>query len=128
MDAETKEELARTAIEKYQKYLCEYKKEVIEDFKKIKCEKDKSRKQQLLAIFKNKHKLFPIRNNTKEETINNYHCKVHEFLNKDDNNPIGKFKFTDEEKKLIIEYCVRKIRGIYKMAQSMKSLLHLTTL
>lgn len=115
MDIETKEELIRTAIEKYQKYLCEYKKEVIEDFKNVK------NKKTPLQVFKNKHKLFPIRNNTKEETINNYHCKVHEFLDKDDNNPIGKFKFTDEEKKLIIEYCVRKIRGIYKMAQSMKT-------
>jgi len=121
MDPETKQELIRITIEKYHQYLCGYKKEVIEDFKKIKCEKDESRKQQLLSIFKNKHKLFPIRNNTKEETINNYHCKVHEFLNKDDNNPIGKYKFTDEEKKLIIEYCIKKIRGIYKMAQSMKT-------
>ena len=115
MDTETKKELTRTAIEKFQKYLCEYKKEVIEDFKNVK------NKKIPLQVFKNKHKLFPIRNNTKEETINNYHCKVHEFLNKDDNNPIGKYKFTDEEKKLIIEYCIKKIRGIYKMAQSMKT-------
>ena len=115
MDIETKEELMRSAIEKYQMLLHDYKKEVIEDFKNVKNNKIS------IQVFKHKHKIFPIRNNTKIETINKYHCKVHEFINKDDNNPIGKYVFTDEEQKLIIEYCVRKIKGVYKMAQSMKT-------
>lgn len=115
MDNETKEKLTRNAIEKYQRYLSEYKKEVMDDFKDVKT------KKLSLKAFKCKHKLIPIRENTTEKTMNDYHCKVYEFLNKDDNNPIGKYVFTYEEKKLIIEYCVRKIRGIYKMAQSMKT-------
>ena len=103
-------------ILKFKKELDNMYLDATKEIKKYANSNDKS----LLKIIKNK---FPFLKNVKiTKRIKKINSKeyVFQFL---ENPAYEKYNknFTEEEKKIIYKYCVKKIRGTYKHAQSLKT-------
>ena len=59
--------------------------------------------------------------NTKLETIKSSKISIIGFLKFSEKRSSDKRKYTDEEKNIIFEYHINKIKGIYKHAQALKT-------
>jgi len=59
--------------------------------------------------------------NTKLHTIKFFTISTIEFFKITDRRPSNEMKYSEEEKKIIIKYLIKKIRGIYKHAQAFKT-------
>ena len=114
MSTEIYNEETLEVINKFIRYSEDFYKQIETEFDEYKNDSDN---KDLLKCFKKKYKFLNRYKISKRTKINECKALIHELCD------ISTFKedFSDSDFKIICEYCISKIRGLYKHAQALKT-------
>ena len=114
MSTEFFNEETNEVINKFNRFVDDFYKQIETEFDEYKNDSDN---KDLLKCFKRKYKFLNRYKISKKTKINECKALIHELCD------ISTFKedFSDSDFKIICEYCISKIRGLYKHAQALKT-------